>query len=134
VNIHASSLQTFGTYNDLASVTARYLPALTVDPGPSFNATVPTRLLTNTRPPKSLYTISIGFPLPFDRSWLNVGYLNQVLDDRTRSDIINVSYSRSLAANASLYLTAFSNIANKRNSGVFFVLSLPFGGSPSTGA
>ena len=131
VNIHASSLQTFGTYNDLASVTARYLPALTVDPGPSFNATVPTRLLTNTRPPKSLDTISIGFPLPFDRSWLNIGYLHQVLDDRTRSEIINVSYSRSLPANASLYVTAFSDISAKKNSGVFFGLSMPF--SDSTG-
>lgn len=133
IHIHASSLQTFETYNDLASVTARYLSAPTTYPGLSGFGTSPPRLLTSTRPPKSLDTISVGFPLPFDRSWLNVGYLHQVLHDKTRSDIINVSYSRPLAANASLYVTAFCDISDKRNAGIFFGLSMALGGSSSAG-
>jgi outer membrane usher protein len=130
INIHASSLQTFGTYNDLASVTACCFPA--AYPGPTFSAfsgTSPPRLLTTTRPPKSVDNISIGFPLPFDRSTLNFGYLHQVLGDGTRSDIVNVSYARSLFGEASFFVTGFSNISDRKNTGVFFGLSMPLGSS-----
>jgi outer membrane usher protein len=133
INIHASSLQTFGTYNDLASVTARYPPVPVSYPGLSFIDTYPQRLLTSIRPPKSLDTISIGFPLPFGKSSLNLAFLHQVLDDGTRSDIINVSYSRSLFGNASFYLTAFSDMSDRKSSGVFAGFSMPLGDSSSTG-
>jgi outer membrane usher protein len=134
VNIHVSSLQTFGIYNDLASVTARYVPVPITYPGLSSIGSLPPSLLTSTLPPKSLDTISIGFPLPFYKSGLNFAYLHQVLDDGTRSDIINVSYSRSLFTNASFYVTAFSDISDRNNSGVFVGLSMPLGGSPSVNA
>jgi len=134
INIHASSLQTFGTYNDLASATARYVPVPIAYPGLSSIGTYSPSFLTSIRPPKSLDTISIGFPLPFDKSGLNFAYLHQVLNDGTRSDIINVSYTRSLFGNASLYLTAFSDMSDRKSSGVFVGLSMPLGGSPSVGA
>jgi outer membrane usher protein len=135
INIHASSLQTYGTYDDLASMTARYLPVLTGYPGLSSFDTYPSGLLTSIRPPRSLDTISISFPLPFDKSSLDVGALHQVLDDGTRSDILNVSYSRSIFTNASFYVTAFSDLSDRKSSGVFMGLSMPLGGpvSASTG-
>ncbi len=133
ISLHASSLQSFGTYNDLASVTARYLPTPTAYPGLSSIGTYPSGLLTGTRPPKSLDTISIGFPLSFDKSSLNFALLHQVLDDGKRSDIFNVSYSRPIFAAASLYLTAFSDLSDRKSSGVFFGLSMPLGVPPSAG-
>jgi outer membrane usher protein len=133
VNIHLSSLQTFGSYNDLASVTARDVPALIAYPGLSSIGTYAPSLLTSVRPPKSLDTISIGFPLPFGKSGLNLAYLHQVLDDGTRSDIINVSYSRSLFGGASISLTAFSDISNRNNSGVFVGMSMPLADSSTAG-
>jgi outer membrane usher protein len=133
IDIHASSLQTFGAYSDLASATARYFALPIAYPGFSSIGTYPPSLLTSIRPPKSLDTISIGFPLPFGKSSLNLAYLHQVLDDGTRSDIINVSYTRSLFGNASFYLTAFSDISDRKGSGVFAGLSMPLGDSSSAG-
>jgi len=132
-NIHASSLQTFGSYNDLASVTARYVSVPIGYPGLSSIGTYPPSLLTSTRPPKSLDTISIGFPLPFGKSSLNLAYLHEVLGDGTRSNIVNVSYSRSLFGNASFFLTAFSDVSDRKTSGVFAGLSIPLGDSSSAG-
>jgi outer membrane usher protein len=113
-------LQTFLIYNDLASVTA--LSSIPTYSQPS---------LTNIRPPKLLDTISIGLPLPFDKSSLNFGFLHQVLEDGTRSDLLNVSYSRPIFSNASLSITAFSDISDRKNFGIFVGLSMPFGGSVS---
>jgi outer membrane usher protein len=132
-NIHASSLQTFGSYNDLASVTARYVSVPIGYLGLSSIGSLPPSLLTSTRPPRSLDTISLGFPLPFAKSSLNLAYLHQILDDGTRSDIVNVSYSRSLFGNASLFLTAFSDVSDRKTSGVFAGLSIPLGDSSSAG-
>jgi outer membrane usher protein len=133
VNIHVSSSRTFGTYNDLASVTARDIPVLISYPGLSSIGTYPPSLLMRTLPPKSLDTVSFGFPLPFDKSGLNFAYLHQVLDDGTRSDIISVSYSRSLFGRASFNVTAFSDISDRNNSGIFAGLSMPLGDSSSPG-
>ena len=130
-NIHASSLRTFGGYSDLASVTASYLPAVVAKQTPPSTATPSQPALTNIRLPKSLDTISIGIPLPFDKSNLNVAFLRQVLQDGTRSNIINVSYSRPIFANGSLFLTAYSDLSDRKNYGLFFGLSVQLGDSRS---
>jgi outer membrane usher protein len=124
-NIHASVLQTFATYNDLASVTARFLSDPSIYQGlsgPSLAA-----LQTSIRPPKSLDTVSIGVPLPWGKSSVNFAYLHHVLDDGTRSDILNVSYSRSVFGNASFYLSAFTDLSSQKNTGIFFGISAPLG-------
>jgi outer membrane usher protein len=129
VNFHLSSLQTFGPYNDLASATARNVPFPIPYSGLSSIGLLP----PSTLPPKSLDTVSIGFPLPFDKSGVNFAYLHQVLDDGTRSDIVSVSYSRSLFGRASFNVTAFSDISGRNNSGIFAGLSMPLGDSSSAG-
>ncbi|HEX5508839.1 MAG TPA: fimbria/pilus outer membrane usher protein [Pseudolabrys sp.] len=116
VSVHASALQTFRAYNDLASVTAT-----------SFVPPFSDVTLSNVRPAKSLDAVSVGVPLPFDKSGVNVGFVHQVLDDNTRSDLVNVTYSRALSDNATLSLTAFSDIYDRRNYGVFFGLSMRLG-------
>ena len=126
-NIYASSSRTFGAYNDLASATAYSIPDLAAPPSAKY----PLRALTNIRPPKSLDNISIGFPLPFDQSSLNFGFLHQVLEDGTRSGIVNVSYSRPIFNNGSLFLMAFADISDKKNLGVFVGLSMSLGRSAS---
>jgi outer membrane usher protein len=125
-NLHASSSRTFKDYNDLASVTTRFLPL------PVSTAASRSLLLTSARPPRSLDTVSIGFPIPFDSS-LNVGFLRQVLDDGTRSNIVNVSFSRQLFSTASLFVTAFVDVSDKKNAGIFFGLSMPLGLPASVG-
>jgi outer membrane usher protein len=94
---------------------------------------LPPNLVTSALPPKSLDTVSFGFPLAAGKSSLNLAYLRQVLDDGTRSDIVNVSYSRSLFGNASVSLTAFSDISNRNNSGIFVGMSMPLAGFSTAG-
>jgi outer membrane usher protein len=130
-SIHASSLRTFGTYIDLAAVTAYYLPAVAAYQGFASVSASPSLLLTNIMPPKSIDTFSVGFPLPFDKASLNLSLLHEVLQDSTRSDIASVSYSRSIFSNGSLFVTAFSDISNRTNSGVFIGISMPLGDTPS---
>src|SRR5262249_7032543 len=105
LTLHASSLRTFAVYNDLASATARYLSAWTVTSGDPSLRTYPGYLATATLP-KSLDTFSIGIPLPWDKTWLNLGYVRLVAADLTRSDILTASYSRSLWRNTTGYVTA----------------------------
>jgi outer membrane usher protein len=126
VNLHASSMRAFKDYNDLASVTARFLPI------PLSTTTSPSLLLTSAKPARSAETISVGFPIPFESS-LNIGLLHQVLDDGTRSDIFNISYSKQIFSTASLNVTAFADLSDKKNVGIFFGLSMPLGLPASLG-
>ncbi|MEA2991608.1 MAG: outer rane usher protein [Alphaproteobacteria bacterium] len=126
VNFHASSHRTFKDYNDLASVTARFLPT------PLSTIASPSLLLTSAKPARSAETISIGFPIPFEAS-LNFGFLHQMLDDGTRSNIFNVSYSKQIFSTASLSVTAFADLSDKKNVGIFFGLSMPLGLPASLG-
>src|SRR5262249_38424294 len=88
----------------------------------------------NARPPRSLDIVSFGVPFLFDRSRLSLSYLHLVLADGTPSDIVNASFSRSLFGGGSAYLTAFSDLDNKRNAGIFLGLSIPLDGRVSASA
>jgi len=133
VTLHAGSQRTFGAYNDLSGAISRYLPMQT-----SFlNAFLQgSSARVSARPPRAIDTISVGFPLPFDKSSINVSFIHLETYDRQRSEILNVSYSRSLIWDASLHVTAFTDLANRKNSGIFAGLSFPLGEqiSASSGA
>src|SRR5262245_26508152 len=94
VTIHASSQRTFAAYNDLSSAISRYLPLQASVLGNFLQGTSATRV--SARPPKALDTVSVGIPLPFDKSSSNVSFIHLELYDRKRSEILNVSYSRPL--------------------------------------
>jgi outer membrane usher protein len=127
VNVHASSLRTFGNYADLGSVTAETLLPPHFDPAPIVGGAESLRLFAATRPPRALDAISIGVPL-FASSQLDFGYLHQRLDDGTRSGIASVSLSRPVLDNGSLYLSAFSDVDDRSKYGVFVGLSVQLGG------
>jgi outer membrane usher protein len=135
VTVHASSQRTFGTYQDLASVSARYLPLPLANFGVSSAGSFGLPLATDASAPKVLDTISFGFPLPFDKSRLGLSYLHLVQNSGARSDIINLTYSRPLPYNASFYVTAFTDVSDRSNAGIFVGLSVPLEGlaTASTG-
>ncbi|MEA2976552.1 MAG: outer rane usher protein, partial [Alphaproteobacteria bacterium] len=58
---------------------------------------------------------------------------HQMLDDGTRSNIFNVSYSKQIFSTASLSVTAFADLSDKKNVGIFFGLSMPLGLPASLG-
>ena len=142
LNIHASSQRVFGTYNDLASATARlqsdtsvsssYLNGLVAFlPYIQPNAmTAP--IYQDALPPRAIDQFSIGAPVPLDpkASW-NISYLHELDAANTLSNILAASYSRSLPYDASLFATVFSDFGTNKSTGILVGLSIPFGASSS---
>jgi outer membrane usher protein len=123
INFHLSSLRTFGSYNDLAAVTAR-------SPKVPFTGL---GLALTSRPAKALDTVSVSFPL-HDFSSFSIAFLRQELNSGKTSELITLSYSRPLLHGASFYATAFADLKNKQTSGIFVGLSMPLSKDVSASA
>jgi outer membrane usher protein len=154
LGINLSSQRTFGTYDDLASATARLQdvsiaalqnPYGVFGPAPSIygylqppilNAPL-TPIYANARPPRTLDRITVSAPFAFDvKSSVSASYLNMLDAAGNLSQILTASYSRSLPRNAAFYATVFHDFGTNRNTGVFVGLTMPLSDSvsASTGA
>ncbi len=121
-----SSQRTFRAFNDLAGVTA-----------PVNNASATAALAAqvsglggvfdfgSVRPPKAIDKISIGIPLVFDTSTLNLSFVNVVDGGGKTARIASVSYSRSLPFKGTIFATAYHDFAKSKSTGVFAGLSFP---------
>ena len=125
VSLHASSQRTFGAYQDLASVTAP-APA-----GAVFTGALGRIPVLSAKPPKAIDTVSLSLPLAFDKGSLSLSYIHLEPEHGKRSDIVSASYSRPLFAGASVSVTAFADLDDRKRSGVFLGVSIPLGGSAS---
>jgi len=132
INFHLSSQHAFGSYQDLASVTARYLPFIAQLPGnPYLGGFIPSAV--STRPPRFIDTVSVGVPL-FNASTVSLTFLHVDLNDSKPSDILNVSYSRPIFAGGSAYVTAFTDLNDRKSFGIFGGLTIPIGAKITTSA
>jgi outer membrane usher protein len=115
VSLYARTQRTFGDYEDIASITAPILD-------PKFEYS-----FFSARMPKTLDQISLGVPLPFDRSTINLSFtqMESALGDRNR--IVGLSYSRSILKNATVYATAFKDLDDNKSYGFYAGLSIPIG-------
>lgn len=149
VSISASSQHTFGTYDDLASATARlqnivtfngglqnlnglfnYLPGGVASLSNSFAYV--TGIYGSARAPVALDRITFSTPMPFDsRASLSASFVDLRDASGNRSNIVTASYSRSLPYNASIFTTVFHDFGTKKNTGMFAGLSMPLGDSAS---
>jgi outer membrane usher protein len=138
VSIQLSSQHTFGSYDDLASATARLQSSLLADTqtvlaGLSFaNPILPFSaatgsLWTSARAPKALDRISIGLPLPFDLSTLSASFIHLNDASGRLSNILSASWSHELPYRATAFATAFKDISDRKNCGFFVGLSIPIG-------
>ncbi len=134
VSLHASSQRTFGPYNDLASMTANNYQSIAANPGALSIGANSWDLLTNLQPPKCLDTISLGLPLPFGKSSFSAAYVHLVPVAGTPSNLVTLSYSRTLFERATASITAFTDMSRRKNTGLFFGLSIPLDAPPSSPA
>ena len=138
LNINASSQRTFGTYDDLASATARLQDAANplqaisglsnYVPSDYLNYLAPKAIpiYLNARTPRALDRITVSAPLWFDiKSSVSTSFLHMVDAAGRRSDILTASWSRTLPHNASIFATAFQDFGTNRNTGLFVGLSIP---------
>jgi len=135
--ISASSQLAFGTYNDLASVTARLQPSKTVgnpfdvssfvDLSASVANAVNSQLFLSARPPKALNRITIGAPVPFlTRATLATSFVQSIDATGLRQDIVSATLSTGWR-DASIFATAFTTLAGEKNTGFMVGVSMPFG-------
>jgi len=126
VSLNASSTRTYMNYNDIASVTAPLINAFTTFniPGSSPAA-----------PPKAIDRFSVGFSLP-DFSSLGLSFVHLEPASGPASNLVSVAWSRGFYAQSQLFVTAFADVSNRQNYGIFGGISIPIGDSSSvsTGA
>lgn len=137
VSINTSSQMTFGSYNDLASVTARLETGIAADPydiggfidfSKSVQKTVNNKaLFTTAQAPKMMNRISIGVPLPVFSANLSAGFTQTRDAADVRSDVANVTLSFPVGR-ASVFATAFATVSGEKNRGFMAGMSMPLGG------
>lgn len=139
LTLSASTQRTIRRYDDLASATsvqiangqsAAYQAAVLAS---GFYQQSPFQVL---RPPRIEDQLSIGFPLPFRAGSVNFGFVREEDQVGNHARILDVTYSRQLFNNASLYASAYADLDNHKNVGLSFGLSIPLGSdvTGSTGA
>lgn len=117
--IYLRSQRTFGTYQDLASVTAD----LDEDSEFFFSA----------RPPKALDQISLAIPLKFDTdaSTINLSFTH-LEDEESDSKVVSLSYDRPLFAQCNFFATAYADIEDTEDNGAYAGVSMQWGGNITT--
>jgi len=138
LSINASSQMTFGSYDDLASVTARLQQqAVLTNPfdvssfvalSSSVAQTVNSSVFTSARPPKAFNRISVGTPLPIAHANLTGSFVQTIDAIGTRSDIVSATLSGGWR-DISVFATAFTSVAGTKNTGFIVGLSMPLGDS-----
>jgi len=121
VSISASTMRTFGPYNDIASVTAQSILL-------SSSLDTLGYLSTSALPARALDRLSVGAPLPFAEGSLNFSYIRNLSADGSSDHILTAGYSRQIFGSATLYANGWADIGNSKNSGIAVGLSVPLGG------
>lgn len=125
--LQVGSQRTFGAYNDLASAVGRLGQSSiysTVTSSATPAGVFATSGLT-VLPPRELDRAAISFPLPLTGANFSFGFINQQAADGEKSRIVTASLSRRLPFNASLFVTAFNDFANRNTRGIFAGISVP---------
>jgi outer membrane usher protein len=136
LSINASSQMTFGSYDDLASVTARlqqqaiqtnpFDVSSFVDLSASVTQALDASMLISARPPKAFNRLSVSAPLPFARANLTGSFIQSVDAIGTRSDILSATLSGTWR-DVSVFATAFHALTGVRNTGFLVGFSMPLG-------
>jgi outer membrane usher protein len=126
ISFSASSTRTFMDYNDVASVTAPVISALSASDVP---------VSTGSSPSKAIDRVTAGFRLP-DYASLGLSFVHLVPASGAASNLLSAAWSRAAFAQSQVFVTAFADVTNRQNYGAFAGISIPLGesASMSTGA
>jgi outer membrane usher protein len=126
ISFNASSTRTFLNYNDIASVTAQTFNV--------FNAfNIP--ITTTSAPAKAIDRVSVGFRLP-DFSSIGLSFVHLQPASGPLSNLVSAAWSRPAYADSQVFVSAFSDVSDRKNYGIFAGISIPLGrrASVSSGA
>lgn len=108
------SQRSFGDYLDLAAVTAD----IDRDRGLTFS----------TRPPEALDQISLGIPLRFDGSSLNISFTHLENEDDEQK-ILSLSYDRPLFSQSTFFASAYADLDDSSDIGIYAGIAMQLGGN-----
>jgi outer membrane usher protein len=120
MTFYVRTARTVGDYRDAASIPSRFQLN---NPG-----------LGSLLPPKALDQAAFAIPLGFDPAMLTLSYTHLHDVDGNNYQLIGAGISRPIFGKASLYATAFADLGNRRNAGIFFGMSAKIGDGISAGA
>jgi outer membrane usher protein len=84
------------------------------------------------QPPVALDRIGVSMPMPFDaNSGINASYIHVRDTQGNISNIVTGSFTRTLPYKASMFVTVFTDLSNRKDTGVFVGLNYPFSDSIS---
>jgi outer membrane usher protein len=127
LTVNASSTRTFMNYNDMASVTAPLINSFA-----AFNLP-PSLFAVKAAPPKAIDRVSVGFRLP-DASSLGLSFVHLEPASGNASNLISAAWSKPFYWQSQLFATAFADVSNRQNYGIFGGLSIPLGDRSSLSA
>lgn len=117
--VYASSLRTFGDFNDIASITA-----------PAERG----RSALQAGVPKAVDRVSVSAPPFGDGSVLNFNFAHVEQADGDRSSLLGLSYSRPFLGGSLLHANGYVDVSGPDRFGLFVGFSMPLaGGSLSSG-
>jgi outer membrane usher protein len=116
-SLYGRMQRTFGDYDDIASVSAD---------NQRIDYFVPGARIYSARVPRAVDQVSLSLPSLFSRSNINLSFTQIETDIGEKTRTASVSYSTSLWKNASFYTSAFRNLDDGDNFGVYAGLSVSF--------
>lgn len=120
-SLYGRMQRSFGDYDDIASVSADNEFERN-----QYYLYYPGSRTYSARVPRSVDQVSLSMPALFDRSSINLSFTQIETDDSDRSRTASTSFSQSLWKNASFYATAFKDLDDSDNFGVYAGLSISF--------
>lgn len=115
-HLNLRSQHSFENYEDLASITSKGNRLAGFSPGlGTFGF----------EPPRSVDAATLSFPIEFDGSNVSATFVRYEQDKGDVSNLLSVTYSRPLIANATMYATGFTDLNGGDGTGLYAGVNVP---------
>lgn len=123
VSVNLSSQRVWRNYDDLVSLVALHAPR----GGDGGYYVDPYLLYFASRPPRAQDRLSFSFPMVIDPSTVSASLTRLVNADGRRALYANISWSRTVFADVTIFANVFANAMQRRDFGGLVGLSMPLG-------
>lgn len=113
IHLAARVQRSFGSYQDIASVTADNRSDTGLD-------------TLSSAPPRALDQVSLSFPLAFDKSNLNFSFTNSETAEGEKQRVLGISYSRPIFKTSTISVSAIKDFSD-HSLGLYASLFVPIG-------
>lgn len=124
VFVGASTQRTLGTYEDVASVTARHVPTKLSD---NLADSGFYQFQRSPRVARAVDRVTLGVPIERLNASLALSFVNIERADHDKSRLLNLTYTQTIARKYNAFVNAYGDLAAKREAGITAGLSFMIG-------